>query len=100
MLEGDILIEFFDQSFVKAFMKNNVIIGVQRHFREDKSLVNVTDSSTGTVLWSVKDEGYSVISCIGHRCTLSSEDMTKMKNCLKVDDTLFIGQKIHQWLKT
>ena len=99
MLEGDILIEFKDQSFIKAFMNNNVITGVQRHFREDKSIANITDSSTGTVLWSVKDEGYSVLSCVDQRCTISSEDMTKMKNCLKIDDTFFIGRISHQYLK-
>ena len=96
MLEGDILIEYFDQSFVKAYVKNNVIIGVQRHFKEDKSITKVVDTSTGSVLWSVQDEGYSIINCIDQRCTLSSYDMTEMKSCLKVDNDLFIGLVNHQ----
>ena len=83
-----------DDSFAKGYANEGILVGVLRHFKEDKTILNITDASSGSIYWSLQNDGdYSVISCqsgnLGKRCTIT-KDMSDLNNCLKIDDEVYV----------
>ena len=79
-----------DDSFAKGYTNEGILVGVLRHFKEDKTILNITDASSGSIYWSLQNDGdYSVISCqsgnLGKRYTIT-KDMSDLNNCLKNTD--------------
>ena len=95
-LEGEILITLVDKSFIKAFAFNGKLVGVKRHFGEDKSMLSITNASTNDTYWSLERGGYYLLNChetkLGFKRCILTRTMKEndMKSCIQVDNELYV----------
>ena len=96
MLEGEILITLDDKSFIKALAFNGILVGVKRHFDEDKSILSITNAVTNDTYLSVEGGGYFLFSCHQNengfkRCILTrTMKENDMKSCIQLDNEVYV----------
>ena len=94
-LTGDVTINYRDETFLKAFVRDSTFVGVKRHFKGDGTLLNLTDSNDNTIYWKNLQSGFSWIGCqpveFGKRCYIADQTYQDIKSCIAIEDEFYIN---------
>ena len=98
VIEGNVVIHFFDKSFMKGYSNKGYLVGTQRYFDDKGILKNATDTATKDIYirqYELQEMSVSLFGCQhmkeGERCiVMNNNDFEDLKSCLRITEDFYV----------
>ena len=98
VIEGDVLIHFIDESFMKGYSNKGYLVGTQRYFDDKGILKNATDTATKDTYirqYNLQEMSVSLFGCQhtkeGERyIVMKNNDFEDLKSCLRITEDFYV----------